>query len=60
MMDIVNDLREHMAKYYDNLVEIIPKVLLALVLVGLLMTILKYLRKKSVKFVLEHKLKTSY
>ena len=53
MMDIVNDLRGHMAKYYDNIVEIIPKVLLALVLVGLLMTILKYLRKKSVKFVLE-------
>ena len=53
IMDIINDLRAHMAKYYDNIIEIIPKVLLALVIVGLLMTILKYLRKKSVKFVLE-------
>ena len=41
-MEIINDLREHIASYYDNIIAIIPKMLLAIVIVGILMTILKY------------------
>lgn len=52
-MEIINDIRVHLVNYYDNIIAIIPKVLLAIVIVGLLMTVLKYLRKKSVKFMLE-------
>lgn len=52
-MEIINDLRVQIASYYDNIVAIIPKVFLAIILVIILMTILKYLRKRSVKFMLK-------
>lgn len=52
-MEIINDLRVQIASYYDNIVAIIPKVFLAIILVVILMTILKYVRKRSVKFMLK-------
>lgn len=52
-MEIINDLRVQVASYYDNIVAIIPKVFLAIIIVVILMAILKYLRKRSVKFMLK-------
>jgi len=49
-MDIVSDLKNQFLSYYDKIVVLLPKLLLAIVVAVLLMTILKYFRKKLVKY----------
>jgi len=49
-MDIVSDLKNQFLSYYDKIVVLLPKLLLAIVVAVLLMTVLKYFRKKLVKY----------
>ncbi len=52
-MEIINDLKIQIASYYDNIIAIIPKLALAFIIVFTLLSILRYVRKRSVKYMLE-------
>lgn len=51
-MEIINDLKAQIASYYENIIALIPKLSLAIIIVAIILTILRYLRKRSVKLLL--------
>ena len=52
-MEILNDLKTQMASYYDGIIAIIPKLAVAILIVVLLLSFLRYVRRRSVTYMLD-------